>query len=261
MQRATRRNLLLLIVIAVLALLIAAQLRSERELAADRILRPAATPVTSIAIDCQQCQARSFELIDGYWWMRSPYALPADDEAIDRLLAIGRQPVRWRDAGDALALAALGLQPPLARLQLDGLEISFGHTEAIDGLRYVQVDDRIGRVADHLSLRLQVPPLAELDHQLVPPAMTVVGVRIGQAQEAGPQALWANLRATQVIAHTDSKVASHFDITLHFDGHDSVQLALDAERDIVWREQPPVGYLVSGHDMAQLRAAYAAAGD
>lgn len=261
MQRATRRNLVLLVVLAVLALLIAAQLHGERDQAAGRILRHATTPVTAIAVDCQQCQARSFERIDGHWWMLTPYALPADDEAIDRLLAIARHPVSWRSDEGTLSLAALGLQPPLARLQLDSAQIRFGHTDAIDGLRYIQLDGRIGRVADHLSLRLQVPPLAELDHRLVPPALTLVGVDFDQVRQTKALALWANLRATQMIARSEPDTARRFDIALHFAGHDSAQLALDAEADILWRREPPVGYLLSAHDMAQLRASHAATGD
>lgn len=258
MHRKTRRNLALLAMIVVLGLLIAAQLGAEREDAADRTLWSPDTPVTTIAVECRQCEARSFERIDGHWWMRQPYPLPADEEAVQRLLAVAQQPVTWRDAG-VLSLAALGLEPAHAHLRLDAMEIAFGGTDAIDGLRYTRVGERIGRMADHVIYRLQVPPLAELDHRLVAADMALSGVRVGHVDRADVMPLWTRLRATQIVARKDAETAS-FPVTLHFEGHADAHLALDAHADIIWRQHPAVGYVVAAQDMAILRNAHAGEG-
>ncbi|MEO8459223.1 MAG: hypothetical protein ABI451_01735, partial [Dokdonella sp.] len=50
--------------------------------------------VTTLEVRCRSCAARRFEKVDGRWLMRAPYEMPADGDAIRRLLTITRTPVR-----------------------------------------------------------------------------------------------------------------------------------------------------------------------
>ena len=64
-------------------------------------------------------------------------------------------PVRARIDAKPGELARFGLQPPRARLLLDGKEILFGDTEPINGRRYLLYDGKVALVDDtyfsHLS--------------------------------------------------------------------------------------------------------------
>ena len=79
MKRATRTNLILLGVVAVLGL--AAYWQVNKEIAQFEPPLSVLDPVTinQVHVTCLQCTPRRFERIDGHWKMREPYNLPAED--------------------------------------------------------------------------------------------------------------------------------------------------------------------------------------
>lgn len=162
MKRRTRTNLFLLAMVALLAIAAVAELRRERALEPDPLTRIDPATIHSLAVQCHACTSRRFEKIDGHWHMREPRDAPADDAAVARLAAIVNAPVRYRHAAGEIEPARVGLDPPLATLEVDGVTLKFGSTDAIHDDRYVEVAGSIALVPDRFSALLFAKPESEL---------------------------------------------------------------------------------------------------
>lgn len=161
MRRRTRTNLFLLAMVVLLGLAVFAEMRRERALQRDPLTTMDPERIRSLAVACQGCTARRFEKVDGHWMMREPESKPADDKVIERLTYIVRAPVRYRRPASELDAAKLGLEPPVATLEVDGTELKFGTTDAIHNDRYVEVGGTIALVPDRFSALLFASPESE----------------------------------------------------------------------------------------------------
>jgi len=162
MRRRVRTPLLLFVAAVLLGAAVYAQLRREQAFAVDPLTRLDIAAVRTLAVTCQGCTPRRFEKADGRWQMREPLQKPADATAVEHLLAIATAPVRFRHEPGTLDAKKLGLDPPLATLQLDGTVLKFGTTDAINGDRYVETGGVIALVPDRFSARLFAAPQNEL---------------------------------------------------------------------------------------------------
>lgn len=162
MRRRTRTHLFLLAVAALLGAAVWAQLRYERTLAPEPLTAIDPAAVRTLAVACDGCTPRRFEKVGAQWRMLAPYAKEADADAVGKLLAIAVAPIRYRHAAGELDPKKLGLDPPLATLELDGTLLKFGSTDAIHGDRYVEAGGRVALVPDRFSARLFAAPENEL---------------------------------------------------------------------------------------------------
>ena len=85
----------------------------------------------------------------------------AHDEAVARLAAIVRAPVRYRRPASEVDPAKLGLDPAVATLEVDGVVLKFGTTDAIRNDRYVEFNGTIALVPDRFSALLFATPESE----------------------------------------------------------------------------------------------------
>ena len=161
MKRRLRTNLILLTVAALLGAAVYAELLREDAMA-DPLTSLDIDAVRTLTVTCNACKPRRFEKDGAHWRMLEPYAQPAEDRAVARLLAIARAPVRLRHPPGELDAKKIGLDPPLATLQLDGTVLKFGMTAAIDGDRYADVGGVIALVPDRFSVLLFGSPENEL---------------------------------------------------------------------------------------------------
>jgi hypothetical protein len=162
MRRQARTNLFLLAMVALLGAAVYAELRRESAIAEDPLTAIDPATIRSLAVRCQSCTARRFEKVGGHWQMREPNARTANDDAVARLAAIVRAPVRYRRPAAGLDTAKLGLDPPVATLEVDGAVLKFGTTDAIRNDRYVEVGDSIALVPDRFSALLFASPESEV---------------------------------------------------------------------------------------------------
>ena len=162
MRRKTRTNLLLLAMVALLAVAVYAEIRREAALTRDPLTALNPDQIRTLAITCQGCTARRFEKVDGHWLMREPKSQAANDRAVARLAAIVRAPVRYRRPAAELDVSKIGLDPPVATLDADGMLLKFGTTDAIRNDRYVEVEGTIALVPDRFSALLFATPETEL---------------------------------------------------------------------------------------------------
>ena len=161
MRRRTRTNLFLLAMVTLLGVAVFAEMRRERALARDPLTTMDPERIRSLAVTCQGCTARRFEKVDGHWMMREPKEQPANDDAVARLAAIVRAPVRYRRPADEMDATKLGLEPPVATLTVDGTVLKFGTTDAIHNDRYVEAGGTIALVPDRFSVLLFASPESE----------------------------------------------------------------------------------------------------
>ncbi|MEO6687605.1 MAG: DUF4340 domain-containing protein [Dokdonella sp.] len=168
MNRHTRTNLFLIVMVALLGFAVYAELRKEDVIATDPLTTLDPATVRTLDIACTDCKPRRFEKIEGHWRMLEPFAQPADNVRIERIVAIARAPVRFRHAAGELDAKKLGLDPPWASLRLDQTTLTFGTTDAIHGDRYVMVGGTIALVPDRFSALLFSKPESELASPAAP---------------------------------------------------------------------------------------------
>jgi hypothetical protein len=162
MRKTTRSILFLGLLTAVLATAVWAELARERSLlpAPLAALDPAA--VQRVEVQCTDCRTRRFERSADGWRMLEPYALPANPEAIARLIAVAQARPRMRLSLHDYDLRKLGLDPPQITLTLDTTVIAIGGEDSIEHDRYVHVGNELLRVPDRFSARLLEAPESEL---------------------------------------------------------------------------------------------------
>lgn len=162
MRRKTRTNLGLLLMVVLLGAAAFAELRRERTIALDPLTTIEPDMIRSLAITCDGCVARRYEKVDGHWLMRAPDTKPANDAAVARLASIVGAPVRYRRPASEVDPKKLGLDPPVATLDIDGTILKFGTTDAIRNDRYVEYRGTIALVPDRFSALLFASPESEM---------------------------------------------------------------------------------------------------
>lgn len=256
MKRATRSNLILLGIVVVLG--IAATLKVQRELG--QFEPPLGTldpdSVREVTITCLQCpSARRFERTDGHWRMLEPYALPADDSQVDRLVAIAASPVRSRRPLASLDAAKIGLDPPLMTLAIDSLRLRIGRTDALNGDRYIAVGDTIAMVPDRFSPLLLAAPASELDRHLVPRGSTLAAIRVDSVERPELAAAWMQARASRIGASAASPSAGAFASAELRLGDGSViryAIILDGDTAIARRDEPALDLVLAPDQLQSL---------
>lgn len=254
MRRHLRHNLLLAAGVALLAALAWFVVSQEQ--------RARSAPLTTIDIhNVQQLRVRSapqplrrFQRQGESWQMREPFDLPAQTEAVARLLAVATAPPRqWLDAS-ALDPRKIGLDPPQAVLQLDAQTIEIGAVDALRGDRYVRTGGRIALVPDRFSAWLLAPPETELARRLAAPLARIDSVSIDGKIHNERIAAWSAVATSQVAAATaaapDSAVAVQLDGA---GGRIDYRIWRDAEgRYAALRREPPLLYPLEEIQVQQL---------
>ena len=139
-----------------------AELGRERALAVQPLTALDPASVQRLEIRCRDCTTRRFERDSAGWRMLEPYAQPANADAVARLLAIVRAPVRTRAALSDYDAAKLGLAPAQFILKYDDVTIEIGNEDPIEHDRYAHVGEELLRVPDRFSARLLESPESEL---------------------------------------------------------------------------------------------------
>lgn len=250
MNRRLRINLVLIGLVLILAAAVFAEVRREQGLRAQPLTALDTDAITSISVQCARCTDRDFEKISGDWWMRKPLQLPADDAAIARLLAIARAPVRSVRVASAFDAARVGLDPPQATLDFGTTHLAIGTTDAINGDRYVRVEDHVALVPDDFSPFLYETAESELDRHLLPRGAQLLELRLDGRPHPELEQAWRRTEAGQIIrpdpgadfagtpvqAELHLRDGSTLDYGLYRRGRDYVAL----------RERPRLAYELSG---------------
>ncbi|HOX71502.1 MAG TPA: hypothetical protein PK001_07150 [Dokdonella sp.] len=248
MQRATRTNLILLGVVAMLG--IAAYLQVDREVSRFEPPLGALDPagIDRVTVSCLQCVPRRFEREDGHWFMREPYALPADDAQLARLLSIAASPVRSRRDAARFDARKIGLDPALIRLDLGAMHFDIGTTDAFNGDRYVRVGNTIAMVPDRFSPFLVAAPASELDRHLLPRGSILASLQIDGIERRDLIEAWNLAMASRITAADGTAPASVLaNVQLHLGDGTRIdyRLVRDTDAIVARRAEPALSYTLS----------------
>lgn len=255
MKRAARINLILIVVVAALGLAVYWQVNKE----VTRFEPPLSTlkpeQINEVTVSCLQCVARRFERVDGHWWMREPYKLPADDTQLVRLLSIAASSVRSRRAFSSLNAKKIGLDPPLISLDLGPEHFDIGTTDAFNGDRYVRVGDMIAMVPDRFSPFLIAAPPSELDRHMLPRGSILKNVRINDVDRPELIEAWTHALAARITARTENSSNVEgvvVELTLGDDSLITYRIVRDNEASVARRIEPALNYVLSAEQVGAL---------
>ena len=254
MKRATRTNLILISVVAVLG--VAVYWQVQREVARFEPPLSALDPTTieQVRVACLQCVARRFERLGEHWQMREPYDLPADDAQVARLLSIAALPVRSRRALTSLDAQKIGLAPALLSLDLDNEHFDIGSTDAFHGDRYVRVGDTIAMVPDRFSPFLVAAPASELDRHLLPRGAVLASLSINALDRKDLIDAWTAAVAERITASSTPADSSPTRIDLQLGDGAMIRYQIIRSTDgvVARRSEPPLNYALSAEQASVL---------
>jgi hypothetical protein len=106
-------------------------------------------PVDRVVVERVSREPLRFNKRDGRWFLTTKdRELPAADFQLRALLRLLQATALHHYRAGSVDLASLGLKPPRARVLMDGTNIDFGDTEALEQQRYVQVGDTVYLIDD-----------------------------------------------------------------------------------------------------------------
>jgi hypothetical protein len=103
----------------------------------------------TIAVERLNRDPLKFSKHDDRWFLLADNReLPAADFQVRALLRLLEATATRHYPAGSLDLASLGLEPPQARVVMDGVDFRFGATDALEDQRYVQVADTVYLIDD-----------------------------------------------------------------------------------------------------------------
>lgn len=255
MKRATRTNLILVLVVAALGSAVYWQVNKEVARFEPPLSALMPERINTVGVSCLQCVARRFERVDGHWLMREPYNLPADDAQLARLVSIATSAVRSRRAFSSLNAAKIGLDPPLISLDLGPEHFDIGTTDAFNGDRFVRVGESIAMVPDRFSPFLLAAPPSELDRHLLPPGSVLKSLKIIDVDRPELLEAWTHALASRITARTEnaSKVEGVVvELTLGDGSLITYRIVRDREASVARRSEPVLNYVLSAEQVGAL---------
>ena len=244
MERATRNNLILIGVIAILGAAALADQMRARLAAPKPLLAVEPRAIHEIVLECPDCPRRRLEKIAGRWEMAEPYALPADPARVEALLEIPRTIVQHHYRETALEPAKVGLVPPFARVTFGPHKIEFGTTEPLRNERYARIGAEIMLVQDRFSHLLRLAPEALLDPRPFAASAPAKARLDGHALEAGALAKLAALRAQRIAPGPAGARGRLLEVELA-DGHAiAFELVRYGDEWQLVRREPAIGYVL-----------------
>lgn len=102
------------------------------------------------------------------WQLQEPLTMPANSLRVEQILELVQAYSEASYPAAAFDLSTVGLAPPQLLLYFNEQRIEFGATEALKGLRYLKVGDRVHLVEDGFLLQLDTPAASFVSSFLVP---------------------------------------------------------------------------------------------
>lgn len=150
LQKAKRRNLLLLL--AMLALAFAVYGLKEFKTKKSLIYLPVDTQSLDQII-IHQTPAITLKKIDNSWFVMQGEPFPVNKKAMQDILDMLSSPVRDEYELSEVSLKELSLDPPNLNIQLNADTLSFGALSRLEQMHYVQFKDKVYLASPFLQVR------------------------------------------------------------------------------------------------------------
>lgn len=144
--------------------------------------KPKANPLTRIeesridTVTLQGQEAIVFERKNGHWWLKSPFAAPANDIRVRQLIDIARAESDAQYPLKPEELSKFELEKPKATLTLGETTLRFGGSDPIDMRRYVQIGDTLHLVRDDFFHHLTAKATDYVDKKLLPDEARITSI-------------------------------------------------------------------------------------
>ena len=171
-------NLALLLGVAALALFVYLDPGGKQAPEGKPLLACSAEAIHTLRVERPDGEPVTLTRGDGGWAVTAPFSARANRFRVHSLLALCTTPSLSRFAASALNLKEVGLEPPRARLTMDGQTLLFGGTEALDQRRYVQVGETVHLVDEDAYRHLIADPAAFADPALLPPEAHIEALKL-----------------------------------------------------------------------------------
>ena len=190
------------------------------------------------------------------WYMTSPYTQRADKGMLARLLALRSLRILTSYPIQNLPLPALGLQPPKATVIFGEQSIQVGIIQAVDRLRYLQIDDQVILVDEQQWPPLNIASTSYLDRQLIPPGKTLKTLQVNGENKPLTQAMgkqWQQVRASRIsLVDSDDQRPVKLVVVIELAAGQSLQYqVIQADLDWLFR-QDKLNYHLPSSQVAAL---------
>lgn len=147
---------------------------------------PAAVPISSLkpetiqhlVIEAAGQERLVFNKQHDRWYMQQPFAAPANDGRIEKLLAVVGAKSIARYAMSSVDANQLQLDMPTLTLTADKLSLNFGATEALGGSRYVQIGSTVHLITDRYTHLARGEATAFVSPALMPMNANITALRL-----------------------------------------------------------------------------------
>ncbi len=114
-----------------------------------------------------------------HWYLDGNPPLRAETSQVRQLLRLAREPAQRRYAATNLDLARIGLGPDAHRVIFnDQVELRFGTTDPLDGLRYVQRDAEVSLVRNFYQHLVEANAEHWVSRRLLPGDQAIVALEL-----------------------------------------------------------------------------------
>jgi hypothetical protein len=144
-------------------------------------LVPDAAKLQAIRLDLAGKPELSLQRSGASWRMQAPMDWPADEVQVQDFLDSLAAPVENQFPAEAEALPQYGLDNPLLRLWLDGVEYDFGAQQPVSRQRYVLTGGIVKLIDDYVFYRAAQNVYAWLDHRPLPQGARITAMQLPQA--------------------------------------------------------------------------------
>lgn len=146
--------------------------------------KPKGNPLTSIdesgieAFTLRNQETIEFEHRNGAWWLKSPFAAPANEIRVRQLLDVARSETDAQYPLSAEDLPKFELDRPNVSMTLGDTTILFGGSDPIDMRRYVQIGTTLYLVRDDFFHHLTAKAIDYVDKKLMPEGAKITSIAI-----------------------------------------------------------------------------------
>lgn len=175
-------NLALLVVVVGVALaLYFAPKPQEEHAAAIAVSTQSPEAIAKISIEFPAKKPVALEKREGRWFLMQPYAVRADQAAVEQILSIlGATSI---DKFDAAEPARYGLDHPALVLKLDAEAFTFGTFNPVSGMQYVGYKNSVYLVASRYSEAASIQVVEMIDKNLLSPDEQIAGFDFSRLEQ------------------------------------------------------------------------------
>ena len=179
MSRRALLNLGLLLALALLVLLVIFEPGREAETGPVPLTDLRTTDITRISLAHGDEEPLRLYREGEHWYLDGDPPLQAESAQVRQLLRLAREPAQRRYAAADLDLARIGLGPDAHRVLFnEQVELRFGTTDPLDGLRYVQRDGQVSLVNNHYQHLVESGAGHWISRRLLPGGDAIVALEL-----------------------------------------------------------------------------------